>query len=60
MASSSALPPALTLTPPDGEALPAIGAPVGEDHRQTEYRAARRRWRALHPIREIKDFEEPE
>ena len=50
----------LVLTPPDGEALVAIGAPMLKDPRQVEYERRRREWRAMHPHRLMTDFEEPE
>ena len=50
--------PELVLTPPPGEALPPLAAPIAEDPRQTEYRRKRRAWRALYPIKEVADFGE--
>lgn len=47
------------LTPPPGEALRAV-EPRPKDQRQVIYEAKRAAWRALHPNKEIKDFEEPE
>ena len=53
-------PPPLTLTPPEGHALSAIGAPITKDPRQVAYERQRREWRALHPHRNVKDFAEDE
>ena len=48
----------LVLTPPPGHALSAIGAPIAKDPRQLAYECQRREWRAWHPHRDVKDFQE--